>query len=365
MADDKTEEPTDTKLEKAREKGEIAKSEDLTHAISLLGALLAIAMFGHGAWERLQALVQRGFGFGDGDLPLTELYQRTGGMVLDALWIITPVVLAAAVFAVVGLLVQIGVVFAPKALELQLEKLNPATGIKRVFSVKSLLSFVQMLVKSLILGVALWEVTEALLPLLAASAHQTVPNVALLAWHSLQKLFAVALLLFLLLGPVDYAIQRWQFMRDQRMSKDEVKREYKEQEGDPLVKGERQQLARELAESDPAERVAGASAVVVNPTHYAVAIRYEAGSASLPVVVAKGMDEAALRIRRCAELSGVPVFGNPPLARALFKVPTDAAIPEELFEAVAAVLRWVEEMGGREASASTARVRPSPFHGGT
>jgi type III secretion protein U len=163
---------------------------------------------------------------------------------------------------------------------------------------------------------------------------------------------AVALLLFLVLGPVDYAIQRWQFMKEQRMSKDEVRREYKEQEGDPHVKGERQQLARELSQSDPAERVAGANAVIVNPTHYAVAISYHPGSSGLPVVVAKGVDEAALHIRRCAELSGVPIFGNPPLARALFKVQTDGTIPEELFEAVAAVLRWVEDMGGGRAQAS-------------
>jgi type III secretion protein U len=345
MSDDKTEEPTEAKLEKAREKGEIAKSEDLTHAVSLLGTLLAILLFGHSAWERMQALVQRGIGFGDGDLPLVELYERSTDMALDAIWIVLPIILAASVFSIAGLLVQVGVHLAPKAVELQLEKVNPATGIKRVFSAKSLLSFVQMLVKALILGAALWQVSVALLPLLAAAAHQSVANLAVLAWFALQKLFAVALLLFLVLGPVDYAIQRWQFMKEQRMSKDEVKREYKEQEGDPLVKGERQQLARELAQSDPAERVAGANAVIVNPTHYAVAILYHAGSTALPVVVAKGADEAALHIRRCAELSGVPIFGNPPLARALFKVPTDAAIPEELFEAVAAVLRWVEDMG--------------------
>jgi type III secretion protein U len=179
-----------------------------------------------------------------------------------------------------------------------------------------------------------------------------VPNISVLTWYALTQMFAVAILLFLVLGPVDYGIQRWQFMKDQRMTKDEVRREFKEQEGDPHVKGERQQLARELANSDPTERVAGANAVIVNPTHYAVAISYQAGTSALPVVVAKGVDEAALRIRRCAELSGVPIFGNPPLARALFKVPTDNAIPEDLFEAVAAVLRWVEDMGGREAPAS-------------
>jgi type III secretion protein U len=352
MSDDKTEEPTEAKLEKAREKGEIPKSEDLTHAVALLGTLVAMIVFGESAWEQLRVLMRRGLDFGDGDLPLIELYQRTGGMALDGLLIVTPVVIAAAVFSVVGAAIQVGFNLAMEAVEFNLEKVSPVAGFKKVFSVKSLLSFVQMIVKATILSAVLWQVSVALVPLLAAAAHQSVPNIALLSWHSLLKVVAIALLLFLALGPVDYGIQRWQFMRDQRMSKDEVRREYKEQEGDPHVKGQRQQLAREQAESDPVKAVAGANAVIVNPTHYAVAISYHAGSSGLPVVVAKGVDEAALRIRRCAELSGVPIFGNPPLARALFKVQVDGTIPEELFEAVAAVLRWVEDMGKGPGQAS-------------
>jgi type III secretion protein U len=146
-------------------------------------------------------------------------------------------------------------------------------------------------------------------------------------------------------GPVDYAIQRWQFMKDQRMSKDEVKKEYKSQEGDPEIKHKRKQIAREDARSNPRKAVAGANAVVVNPTHYAVAIRYRAEEFGLPVVVAKGVDGEALMIRRHAEEQGVPLFTNPPLARSLHQVPLGRPVPEELFEAVAAVLRWVDEVG--------------------
>ncbi len=236
MSDDKTEEPTEAKLEKAREKGQVAKSEDLTHAASMLGAAAALMMFGDTTWTRLKELAQKGLTFGDGDLRLIELYQRSGAMAVDALFIVVPVVLAGAVFSVIGMLAQVGFQISPKAVELQLDKLNPASGIKKVFSAKSVLTFIQTILKAAVLCVAIWQTSLGLMPLLAAAVHQTVPNVGLISLLAIQKLFGVALLLFLAMGPLDYAIQRWQFLKDQRMTKDEIKREYKEQEGEPQTK---------------------------------------------------------------------------------------------------------------------------------
>jgi type III secretion protein U len=196
-----------------------------------------------------------------------------------------------------------------------------------------------------VLGAVLWQVITGLLPMIGGASYQSVGGIATIGWTAVVKVLCIALGLFLILGPVDYGIQRWLFMKDQRMSKDEVKREFKGQEGDPQLKGQRKQIAHEMANSSPKKAVAGANAVIVNPTHYAVAVRYRAQESGLPVVVAKGVDDEAMRIRRFAEEQGVPVFSNPPLARALHKVPHGSAVPEELFEAVAAVLRWVEEVG--------------------
>ena len=183
-----------------------------------------------------------------------------------------------------------------------------------------------------------------------------------IAWRAILKLMGATTIVFLILGPVDYALQVWMFKRDQRMSKDEVKREYKESEGDPELKGKRKQLAREMANSAPQKRVPNSNVVVNNPTHYSVALKYEPGVTPLPIVVAKGHDAQALVIRELAAQHKVPMVTNPPLARALYKLPLDEPIPEELFDAVAAVLRWVRTV--EQLSGGLGAVLPGPAPAG-
>jgi type III secretion protein U len=166
-------------------------------------------------------------------------------------------------------------------------------------------------------------------------------------WQAASHVLWIGVAVFVAVAPIDFLIQHILFIKGQMMSKDEVKREFKGQEGDPEIKGQRKRLALELSNEAPRQAVAKADALVVNPTHYAVAIRYRADEAGVPLVLAKGVDDAALALRRHAEELGVPIFANPPLARALHKVPLDHAVPEELFEAVSVVLRWVDEVGAR------------------
>jgi len=152
-------------------------------------------------------------------------------------------------------------------------------------------------------------------------------------------------------------LQRWTFLRSQRMSKDEVKQEHRNADGDPHIKQERRKLAREMARggnrAGPAV-IARANAVVVNPTHYAVAIRYVPEEYPLPVVLAKGLDAEALQLRQAAMHYDVPIVANPPVARALHKIEVNAPIPEEMFEVVAAILRWVDSIGAHRASGAGA-----------
>ena len=348
MSDDKTEEPTESKLHKSREEGQVAKSADLAKAFSLLGVVIALHLMAEGVSVRLRAIVKLGLDFGDGDLPMIDIYKRFADMVLQALLIVGPLVVVAALFAALGMMAQVGLQVAMAAVTPKPEKLDPVAGVKKIFSVKSLLDLLQMIFKAAVLGAVMWQLIVGLMPMIGGSSYQSVDGIGTIAWSAVAKVLAIALGLFLVFGPIDYAIQRWQFMKDQRMSKDEVKREHKGQEGDPQLKGQRKQIAHEMANAPPQRKaVATADAVVVNPTHYAVAVRYRPDEAGLPIVVAKGVDEAALQIRRLAEDLGVPVFANPPLARALHKVPQGGAVPEELFEAVAAVLRWVDDMGGK------------------
>ncbi len=352
MSSDKTEEPTDQKLRKAREKGQVAKSQDLSQAVSMLGVTIVLLLAADDTLARIHRLFDQAMNFGDGDLPLADLYERVGLMAAEAGFIVLPLVLVAAVFSVIGVMSQIGVLVSMEAVTPKVENLNPAEGIKKIVSAKSLMVLGQMVLKAVVLGVVLWRVILVLLPLVTGAVYQSVPAIGAIAWVAVTKVLCIGLLLFLLLGPLDLAIQRWQFMKGQRMSKDDIKREYKDAEGDPQMKHQRERLAREIANGPGRKQaVTTASAVIVNPTHYAVAIRYDAQASGLPIIVAKGFDAEALLIRGYAEAAGVPVFGNPPLARALFKVPLNEPVPEALFSAVAAVLRWVGAVGPAQAQA--------------
>lgn len=348
MSDEKTEEPTDHKLEKAREKGEVAKSHDVAVAASMLGVVITLRALGDSIFERMHGVVRNALDFGDGDMPLAEIFRRMQEMTLQTVFSVLPLVVVAALFAALGLLSHVGFMVAIEAVAPKPEKLDPVAGTKKLFSLKSLMSLLMMVLKAAVIGVAVWQVILILLPLIGGSTYQSVSGIGIIAWQAVLKMVMIAVGLFVVLAPVDFALQKFLFVKDQRMSKDEVKREHKGQEGDPQMKGQRKQLMRENANGPPPKKaVATANAVIVNPTHYAVAVRYVPDETALPIVVAKGVDEEALRIRRSAEELGVPVFSNPPLARALHKVDVGGVIPAELFQAVAAVLRWVDRMAGR------------------
>jgi type III secretion protein U len=357
MSGEKTEEPTDTKLEKSREKGEIAKSADLTMAVSLLGVVVTLLMTSASALDHFRALLHLGLDIGVHDMPTNQMFTRIGAMAIEAAWIVVPLMLAAMVFALIGAVAHVGFFITMEPVVPKPEKVDPAAGLKRIFSPKSLLMFVQLLFKALVLGAVMWQVVVGLIPLISGSAYQSASGIGVIAWSAITKVLSMALLLFMVLGPLDFGLQRWLFMKDQRMSKDDIQRESKDQEGDPHLKGDRKALAEEILNSDPHQAVAGANAVIVNPTHFAVAVRYRPEDGALPTIVAKGVDDEALRIRHAAEGLGVPVFTNPPLARALHKLPLQEAIPEELFEAVAAVLRWVDQVGAK--AGASAMANPS------
>ena len=347
MSDEKTEEPTEHKLKQAREKGQMAKSQDLAIAVSTLTATGALLMLADGAGQRMRAVIALALDFGAAEIGEDLIYKRLAAMGLEALMVMGPLTAVAVLGGIVGMAAQVGFQISPKALEPKFDALDPVQGIKKVFSLKSLLSLLQMMFKAVVLGVVLWQVILQLMPLISCAVYQSPMSIGTIAWSAVGKILLIAVTLFMVLAPADYALQRYLFMKQQRMSKDEVKREHKGQEGDPQIKGQRKQLARELAQEAPAASIARADAVVVNPTHYAVAIRYRADEAGVPIVLAKGVDEAALRIRGTAEALGVPVFAHPPLARALHEVQLNHPVPEQLFEAVAVVLRWVDEIGAR------------------
>ena len=343
MADEKTEEPSDHKLGKAHEEGNFPKSAEFASAIVFAVVLMMIVGGGKVFLDRMRALIRVGLDFKAGEMQLNELWNRTGFIYDSAVWLILPVALVSAAAGLLGMVAQVGFHVSFKPVAPNLENISPAKGIKQLFSIKAVFELLQMLVRAIVIGAVAWWLIRSAIKLFAGAAYQTVPVIGELAWNLVTRLLEYSLLAFLVMSGLDYALQRWQFMKGQRMSKDEVKREYKESEGDPLIKSARMQFAREGARSG-GQSMQHAKAILTNPTHYAVALAYEPGIYDVPVIVARGQDEGAKEIREAAARMGIPILSNPPLARALFKIGVDRPIPREYFAVVAALLNWLRRI---------------------
>jgi type III secretion protein U len=343
MSDEKTEEPTEKKLEKVREEGQVAKSSDLVEVASLGSIVLVLTAGQHYLADTLRATVQQAIDFTHGARSLQELAAIASVIGLRAAGLLCAIAAVALVAAVLALAPQTGLKFSTKAAIPKLASVSPGSGLKRIFSMNSAVDLAKMIVKAAILVAVMWQTIKSSMPVVASSLDQSVPQLIGVLWSVLMHVVAVALAVFLVIGVFDYKLQKWLFVRKNRMSKDEVKREHKESDGNPEVKGERKRLAHEFAQEGPkGGGVSRANVVVVNPVHYAVALRYDPQEFPLPVVLAKGVDEQALALRRQAMAARVPIVANPPVARMLHKVALNQPVPEELFEAVAAILRWVD-----------------------
>lgn len=344
MSGEKTEEPTEKKLEDARKKGQSPKSPDVNAAAGLLVMTICLASATSIAGGHLVKLFSIFYEHGVSVQTDQQVAALIFDIVKEGLLMIVPFIGASIVIGLIAAFGQVGVQITFEPLTPNFDKINPASGLKKIFSIRSLVDFLKMMLKALVLGAVAFLICKSLMPLLAGASMQTTEGVIAVAWAALIKLLSAATIVFIVIGPGDFAVQKWLFIRDQRMSKDDIKREQKDSEGDPLLKSQRKQLAQEMLQQSPNASVPGATVVLANPTHYAVALKYVAGVTPLPIVVAKGLDSVALEIRAVAEANRVPVIVNPPLARALHKVPVDASVPESLFEAVSAVLRWVRTM---------------------
>ncbi|MFA4694083.1 type III secretion system export apparatus subunit SctU [Xanthomonas perforans] len=345
MSEEKTEKPTEKKLRDARKDGEVPVSPDVTAAAVLFGALLVMKSAGDYFSDHVRALMTIGFDFSEHTRDAAAINRALGHIGIQGLLLMLPFLAACLVAGMAGGAFQTGLNASLKPVAPKFDSLNPATGVKKLFSLRSLINLLKLIIKAILIGVVLWVGIRALMPMIIGLAYETPLDVAQIAWRTLGMLFALGVLLFVLVGAADWSVQRWLFIRDKRMSKDEQKREVKESEGDPEIKDKRKEFAKELVFGDPRERVAKAKVMVVNPTHYAVALAYEPDDFGLPQVVAKGVDDGALELRAFAHNQGIPIVANPPLARALYQVELGDAIPEPLFETVAVVLRWVDELG--------------------
>jgi len=349
FAEEKTEPATPRKRRKAREEGQVTKSQDLTAAVVIASGLLGVLVFGGFFFRRLQLLFAQVMGYlkdpsmGGEEWLLLPFSRALGSYLL--IWF--PLGLACALAALGLMAYQVGLMITPKPLVPNLNRMNPVSGMKKMFSGRSFVEMLKGVLKALILLLMLYgALRKDLLTLLGAIGQPFGEGLGLVMWRVWVLCMKMTLML-MVLGLFDYAYQQWEFERSIRMSKQEIKEEYKQMEGDPLVKRRIRQRQRELARRRMMSDVPKADVVITNPTHVAVALSYDRKVAEAPVVLAKGKGLIAQRIREIARENRVPVVQNPPLARAIYaQVEVGEEIPESLYKAVAEVLAFVYRLRG-------------------
>ncbi len=347
MADDqeKTEEPTAKKIEDARKEGNVPNSRDTSGVFTLFVAILGLLLIFPFMQERIFLLVGHLFSLQGMEITRTNLIELAFIMMREFLIIVLPLAIVVAISGIIGALAQFGFVFTTKPLVPDLSKLDPIKGTANLFSLKKLIEGIKITFKAHItLGVGFWFFFIFI---------QELPTVALfslpdqLSW-AVDKIIIIALVMFLVLfvfAMIDLVIVRKQYFDKLKMSKQEIKDEMKNMEGDPHIKGKIRQIQMQAAQKRMMASVPDADVVVTNPTHYAVAIVYDEKKHRSPIVIAKGKDNVAIKIKEIARENGVHIVQNPPLARALFKeVDVDKPIPETLFATVAEVLAYVYKM---------------------
>lgn len=345
---EKTEQPTAKKLRDARKKGQVANSKDVTSTALLI---VIFAYFGMRREYILKTLI---------DLivvpnnffkePFIAACNQMGLACLAiGVKVILPLVLLVFLTGIIANVFQFGLLLSFESIKPNFSKLNPISKVKQIFSLKNLVEFLKSAAKILFLSTLLYFVIRNTLdPLLKIpfTSLKDFINIlpTILKTFAMNVIFAYVVVAFL-----DFIFQRYNHKKQLMMTKDEVKREFKEMEGDPTIKGKRKQLHRELLQGSPAQKTKRASALIVNPTHYAIAIYYNELVTPLPIVLAKGIDYQAQLMKKIAYEFEIPVMENVPLAHALYDLADEGRyIPRELIEPVAKVIRWVREQKEQE-----------------
>jgi flagellar biosynthetic protein FlhB len=337
---EKTEAPTPRRLQESRDEGKVAKSQDFTAGLTLLGAVILLSVFGHQMLAGMKVLVEtmmRG--------AFTPNPTRAGDV-----WKLWEVAGTLALRMVAP--VAVGVLVTFKPLIPKFSKLSPISGFKNLFSMRGLMrlgmSVTKVGIVSAVATVCIkWDMPKVL-ALIHLDAAALLAAAAGLVWSLAIKIAAV----LLILGLLDLAYQKWQNHQEMKMSKQEVKDEFKRMEGDPMIKQRRAQVARQIAMQRLGHDVPKADVIVTNPTHFAVALQYDGSKMAAPKVVAKGADYLALRIRQIAVMHNIPIVERPPLARGLWRaVEVGQEIPASFYAAVAEILAYVYRLGGGRKSA--------------
>ncbi len=345
---EKTEQPTQKRLKDAKKKGQVAKSQDLSSALLLLTAVGVLWLGGNFlGGVALESIKEQFITASNFSGPVTQeiVFSAFWKGILSFFMILSPLFVVVWVIAFTVNYLQVGSIFATEPIKPKFSKLNPAEGFKNKFLkmrpyVELLKTMFKMAITAVVVGTVLWEAKADIVLLNSQPLDVSIAY----TFNLIVEIGFKIGIAFLILGGADYFLQRYLHRRDMKMTKHEVKQEFKETEGNPLIKSQRRAIHREILSEGLAAAVKQADVVVANPTHVAVALKYEKGEDSAPIITAKGADLMAAKIREIAKESKVPITRDIPLARTLYELEVDDEIPEELFEAVAVVLRWIYKM---------------------
>lgn len=342
--EERTEQATPRRRQKAREKGEIPRSRELTSIVPLWVVFLYLSFGGFMFTTLLTYLrnsLKRGFEISLNEVSFVDIFKTDTvqvGLMMAPLFGLMLLVIVIIHF------LQTGFLLSPAPLSPDINRLNPISGIKKFFTLNTVFETLKGIFKVIVLGLILYLLIKRELVTVPMLVDMDMQSIVGFSFNQIKKLLLIAAIVLSVFAVADFAYQRWQYDRNLRMTKQEVKEEYKEVEGDPRVKARIRSLQREMARKRMMQEVPKADVVITNPTHFAVALKYDSSKMGAPVVVAKGANLIAEKIKEIAQKSGVPVFEDKPLARALFNLNIGQEIPEVLYRAVATILANVYKL---------------------
>ncbi len=337
---EKTEQATPRRRQKSREKGEVARSRELISILTVGAIIFMFYLIGSDFIKNISELTTKLLRLQYGnDIPAV---MRTASV--EALFTLMPFFAVSAAFAFISGIMQGGFVFKP--IKIEFEKINPVNGFKRMFSKEKLVELVKTLFKFAVGAIVCYFVISLTVQIIPSIITFDIQSIRGIAFSLVAKAVIITFLIFFVVAILDYLFERWRFERSIKMSKEEMKEEHKETEGDPLIKARIKSIQREIARRRMMQEVPKATVVITNPIHIAVALQYKRAEMAAPKIIAKGAGVIAEKIKETAAKHGIPIVEDVPLARALFKLKIDSYIPEELYKAVARILAYIYKMKG-------------------
>ncbi len=340
---EKTEQPTQKKLDDSRQKGMVAKSTEVNSLLVVFAGIVTIFLFQTSIAKQFSSFSINIFG-------ALDVFPERMGMIqnffMDWYWffiaVISPFLIAVFIISLASNISQVGLKITPQALEPKFSKLNPLNGIKRILSTRSLVELLKTILKFFLISLFTYFVLKDFISSATILENSDISDIMTFMIESAFSLIWKFGILYILIAAADFAYQRYKFKKDMMMTKEEVKEEMKQTEGDPLIKSRIKRMQIQAAKNRMMKELPTADVVITNPTHYAVALRYDMFKNNAPEVIAKGVDELALRIKKVAAEHNIPIHEDRELARALYKMcDIGDTIPQQLFKAVAQVLAYI------------------------